>query len=203
MNRRYLMGLFATPLLVTQAQANEPFPVFESDANLLEYKYRKREVDYKSSEPAGTIVVDTKNKFLYYTLGNNRAIRYGIGVGREGALWAGAATIKRKAEWPTWRPTAEMLEIHENYKQWIDGMPGGPDNPLGARAMYLIQDDGTDQQFRIHGTPAPSTIGQAATSGCFRMLNFDVIDLYNRVSIGTRVVVPEKSSNKSIGLFNN
>ena len=201
------MGLLSVPLflqkLVPQAWADEPFPVFASDADLVEYKFRKREVDYPSSEPVGTIIVDTKNKLLYFILGNNRAIRYGIGVGREGALWAGAATIKRKAEWPTWHPTPEMLAIHENYKQWIDGMPGGPDNPLGARAMYLIQDDGSDQQFRIHGTPAPSTIGQATTSGCFRMLNIDVIDLYNRVDIGTRVVVPEKSSNKSIGLFGN
>ena len=106
-----------------------------------------------------------------------------------------------KAKWPTWTPTPEMLAIHENYKQWATGMPGGPDNPLGARAMYLIQADGTDQQFRIHGTPAPSTIGQASTSGCFRMLNIDVIDLYDRVNIGTRVVVPEKSANKSNSLF--
>jgi lipoprotein-anchoring transpeptidase ErfK/SrfK len=205
MTRRHLLKIavtipfaaFTSPTL----RAEEPFSVFASDAEQVEYKYRKREVDYKTNEPAGTIVVDTKHKFLYFTLPNNRAIRYGIGVGREGALWAGEATVKRKAKWPKWTPTPEMLAIHENYKQWQDGMPGGPDNPLGARAMYLIQDDGSDQSFRIHGTPAPNTIGQATTSGCFRMLNVDVIDLYDRVEIGTHVVVPEKNTNKSTGLF--
>ncbi len=191
-----LLNLVSAPL-----RAEEPFTVFASDAEQVEYKYRKREVDYETSELVGTIVVDTKHKYLYFTLGNNRAIRYGIGVGREGALWAGGATVKRKAKWPKWTPTPEMLAIHENYKQWIDGMPGGPDNPLGARAMYLIQDGGIDQSFRIHGTPAPQTIGQATTSGCFRMLNIDVIDLYERVEIGTRVVVPEKSANKGQSLF--
>ena len=205
LNRRRMLsllgGLLPLPMLMKKAIAEEPFPVFASDSDQVEYKFRKREVDYQTSEPSGTVVVDTKHKYLYFTLGNNRAIRYGIGVGREGALWAGGATIRRKAEWPTWHPTPEMLAIHDNYKQWINGMPGGPDNPLGARAMYLIQDGGIDQQFRIHGTPAPLTIGQATTSGCFRMLNTDVIDLYNRVAIGTRVVVPEKSTNKSIGLF--
>jgi lipoprotein-anchoring transpeptidase ErfK/SrfK len=205
MKRRQLFKLAASipfvNMVSTPSRAAEPFTVFASDAEQVEYKYRKREVDYQTTEPAGSIVVDTKHKYLYFTLGNNRAMRYGIGVGREGALWAGGATVKRKAKWPTWTPTPEMLAIHENYKQWINGMPGGPDNPLGARAMYLIQDSGIDQSFRIHGTPAPKTIGQAATSGCFRMLNIDVIDLYDRVEIGTRVVVPEKGANKSQSLF--
>jgi lipoprotein-anchoring transpeptidase ErfK/SrfK len=205
MKRRHFLQIAASVPLMNfgsaPARAEEPFSVFASDSDQVEYKYRKREVHYETAEPASTIVVDTKHKYLYFTLGNNRAIRYGIGVGREGALWAGGATVKRKAKWPKWTPTLEMLAIHENYKQWIDGMPGGPDNPLGARAMYLIQDGGIDQSFRIHGTPAPSTIGQATTSGCFRMLNIDVIDLYDRVEIGTRVVVPEKSANKSQSLF--
>jgi lipoprotein-anchoring transpeptidase ErfK/SrfK len=205
MKRRHILKFAATlpftNFVSTSAWSEEPFTVFASDADQVEYKYRKREVDYPSTEPVGTIVVDTKHKYLYFTLANNRAIRFGIGVGREGALWAGGATIKRKAKWPKWTPTPEMLAIHENYKQWKDGMPGGLDNPLGARAMYLVQDDGSDQSFRIHGTPAPSTIGQSTTSGCFRMLNIDVIDLYERVEIGTRVVVPEKSMNKSVGLF--
>ncbi len=205
MKRRHILKFAAalpfTNFVSTSVQAEEPFAVFASDSDQVEYKYRKREVDYLSTEQQGTIIVDTKHKYLYFTLANNRAIRFGIGVGREGALWAGGATIKRKAKWPKWTPTPEMLAIHENYLQWKDGMPGGPDNPLGARAMYLIQDDGSDQSFRIHGTPAPSTIGQATTSGCFRMLNIDVIDLYDRVEIGTRVMVPEKSTNKSAGLF--
>jgi lipoprotein-anchoring transpeptidase ErfK/SrfK len=205
MKRRHFLKIAASipagSFLSTSSHAEEPFSVFASDADQVEYKYRKREVGYETAEPAGTIVVDTKHKYLYFTMGNNRAMRYGIGVGREGALWAGGATVRRKAKWPKWTPTPEMLAIHENYKQWIDGMPGGPDNPLGARAMYLIQDGGIDQSFRIHGTPAPSTIGQATTSGCFRMLNIDVIDLYDRVEIGTRVVVPEKSANKGQTLF--
>jgi lipoprotein-anchoring transpeptidase ErfK/SrfK len=182
-------------------RAEEPFPVFASDADQVEYRFRKREVAYTSDDPAGTIVVDTKNKYLFFILGGGRAIRYGIGVGREGALWAGNAKVTRKAEWPKWTPTPEMLAIHENYKKWADGMPGGSDNPLGARALYLVQDGNIDQSFRIHGTPTPSTIGQSSTSGCFRMLNIDVIDLYNRVPVGTRVVVPQKSANKTQTIF--
>jgi lipoprotein-anchoring transpeptidase ErfK/SrfK len=146
------------------------------------------------------VVVDTQKYFLYLVQPQGRAIRYGIGVGRTGTRWSGVAEVARKAPWPTWTPTADMLARHANYAQWKGGMPGGPDNPLGARAIYLLN-DGKDNQFRIHGTPVPTTIGQATTSGCFRMLNVDVIDLYDRVEVGTRVVVLPRVASKRTSLF--
>ena len=201
-NRRKFIGGFAVGLLATArlASANEPFPVFKSEPEQLEYRLRRREVDFKTDEPPGTIVVDTQRFYLYFVLPEGRAVRYGIGIGRRGARWTGEAVIGRMAKWPTWTPTGEMLERHENYAQWKNGMPGGPDNPLGARAMYLLN-DGKDNQFRIHSTPVPKTIGQATTSGCFRMLNVDVIDLYNRVKVGTRVVVLKRDPSKRTSLF--
>lgn len=204
MNRRKLLASFGggvfTVVLPQMVFAEEPFPVFKSEPEQLEFKFRKREVDFKTDEQPGTIIVDTQKFFLYFVLPSNRAIRYGIGIGRKGARWTGEAKIGRMAKWPTWTPTGEMLERHENYAQWKDGMPGGPDNPLGARAMYLLN-DGKDNQYRIHGTPVPNTIGQATTSGCFRMLNVDVIDLYNRVKVGTRVVVMKRDPSKRTSLF--
>jgi lipoprotein-anchoring transpeptidase ErfK/SrfK len=200
-NRRsVLAGLVTFIASPVKVWAEEPFPVFTSEPEQLEYKFRKREVDFKTEEPPGTIVVDTQRFHLYFVLPGNRAIRYGIGVGRAGARWTGEAKIARKAKWPTWTPTSDMLERHVNYAEWKNGMPGGPDNPLGARAMYLLN-DGKDNQFRIHGTPVPTTIGQATTSGCFRMLNVDVIDLYNRVQVGTRVVVMKRDPSKRTSLF--
>jgi lipoprotein-anchoring transpeptidase ErfK/SrfK len=203
-NRRKLLANIGSAVIITAlpqfAFAEEPFPVFKSEPEQLEYKFRKREIAFKTEEPAGTIIVDTQKFFLYYVLPEGRAIRYGIGVGRKGARWTGEAKISRMAKWPTWTPTGEMLERHVNYAQWKDGMPGGQDNPLGARAMYLLN-DGKDNHFRIHGTPLPTTIGQATTSGCFRMLNVDVIDLYNRVQVGTRVVVMKRDPSKRTSLF--
>lgn len=193
LGRRQFLGGFAalaaTSMLRTAAQAAEPFKVWASDRNLIPYKYHKQEVAFKTSEPAGTIVVNTKKFWLYYVLGNGRAIRYGIGVGKAGSRWSGTATIARKAKWPKWTPTEEMMQLIPLYRRYKDGMPGGTDNPLGARAMYLLNEGGVDNLIRIHGTPGPRTIGRATTSGCFRMLNIDVVDLYDRVQIGTRVVV--------------
>lgn len=201
LNRRSILaGLAACVASIPAVRAEEPFPVFKSEPQQLPYKFRKRQIDFITSEQPGTIVVDTQRFFLYFVLPDNRAIRYGIGVGRAGARWTGEAKISRKTKWPTWTPTGEMLERHVNYAQWKDGMPGGPDNPLGARAMYLLN-DGKDNQFRIHGTPVPTTIGQATTSGCFRMLNVDVIDLYDRVNVGTRVVVMKRDPSKRTSLF--
>jgi lipoprotein-anchoring transpeptidase ErfK/SrfK len=200
-NRRsVLAGLVTFVASPAAVWAEEPFPVFKSDPEQIPYKFRKREVAFKTAEPPGTIVVDSQRFFLYLVLPGNQAIRYGIGVGRRGARWTGEAKIARKAKWPMWTPTGEMLERHVNYAQWKEGMPGGPDNPLGARAMYLLN-DGKDNQFRIHGTPLPTTIGQATTSGCFRMLNVDVIDLYDRVDVGTRVVVMKRDPSKRTSLF--
>jgi lipoprotein-anchoring transpeptidase ErfK/SrfK len=142
---------------------------------------QRQVVSYSGTEPAGTIIVDPAHTFLYLTLGDGKAMRYGIGVGREGFEWSGTETIVRKAEWPDWIPPAEMVARQPYLPRWIGG---GPGNPLGARALYLGHTD-----YRIHGTNDPSSIGKHMSSGCIRLLNEDVIDLYNRVNIGTRVVV--------------
>ncbi len=147
----------------------------------LERKFKRQEVDYYSSEKPGTIVISTRKKFLFYILGNNRAIRYGIGVGRWGFRWNGTEKITRKAAWPDWRPPAEMLQREPDLPKI---MPGGPDNPLGARALYLGH-----TLYRIHGTAQPWTIGTAVSSGCIRLTNENIIDLYKRASVGAKVVV--------------
>jgi lipoprotein-anchoring transpeptidase ErfK/SrfK len=142
---------------------------------------RRLVVAYPTTEPPGTIVIDTPHTYLYLVLGGGKAMRYGIGVGREGFTWAGVQTISRKQEWPDWIPPAEMLHRQPYLPRF---MAGGPGNPLGARAMYL-----GNTVYRIHGTNAPSTIGHQVSSGCIRMLNEDVTDLYARVNVGTKVVV--------------
>jgi lipoprotein-anchoring transpeptidase ErfK/SrfK len=142
---------------------------------------RRQEVFYPTTEPVGTIVIDTPNTYLYFVLGHDKAIRYGIGVGREGFTWSGREKITRKAEWPDWNPPKEMIERQPYLPRF---MAGGESNPLGARAMYL---GGT--VYRIHGTNQPSTIGSFVSSGCIRLVNADVEDLYSRVQVGTRVVV--------------
>ena len=153
----------------------------DEEATEMSPRFRRQVVDYPTREAPGTIVIDTPNTFLYYVLGNGKAIRYGIGVGREGFTWAGVKPIERKAEWPDWYPPAEMIERQPYLPRM---MSGGPGNPLGARAMYL---GGT--VYRIHGTNQPATIGKHVSSGCIRMLNEDVTDLYERAKVGTKVVV--------------
>ena len=144
---------------------------------------------YATTEAAGTVVVDTPARRLYYVLGEGRAMRYGVGVGRNGYALAGTAYIGRKAEWPTWTPTANMLRRDpEKNMKYAGGLPGGINNPLGARAIYLYR-GGNDTMFRLHGTNQPWSIGEAMSSGCVRMMNHDVIDLYERVKVGGRVVV--------------
>jgi lipoprotein-anchoring transpeptidase ErfK/SrfK len=142
---------------------------------------RRQEVNFPTKEPAGTIIVDTPHTYLYYVLGNNRAIRYGVRVGRDGFTWTGVQKITRKAEWPDWHPPPEMIDRQPYLPRF---MAGGPGNPLGARAMYL-----GSTVYRIHGTNQPSTIGKFVSSGCIGMLNEDVSDLFDRVKVGTRVVV--------------
>jgi lipoprotein-anchoring transpeptidase ErfK/SrfK len=142
---------------------------------------RRQEVAFPTKEPAGTLVVDTPNTYLYYVLGGGRAIRYGVRVGRDGFTWTGVQKISRKAEWPDWHPPTEMIERQPYLPRF---MAGGPGNPLGARAMYLGH-----TVYRIHGTNQPSTIGKFVSSGCIGMLNEDVSDLFERVKVGTRVVV--------------
>jgi lipoprotein-anchoring transpeptidase ErfK/SrfK len=144
-------------------------------------EYLRREVDYSGSERPGTIVIDTPNKFLFLVLPHGRAIRYGVGVGRPGFEWSGVKTITRKAEWPDWTPPPQMLLRRPDLPSH---MGGGPDNPLGARALYL-----GSSMYRIHGTNDPATIGQNVSSGCIRMMNEDVIDLYDRVRVGVMVIV--------------
>ena len=143
--------------------------------------YRRQVVDYDGGQSAGTIVIDTPNKFLYLVEGDGKAMRYGIGVGRPGFEWAGVKSITRKAEWPGWTPPSEMLKRRPDLPRHMEG---GPANPLGARAMYL-----GSSLYRIHGTNEPETIGHNVSSGCIRLTNEDVIDLYGRVSVGAKVIV--------------
>lgn len=152
-------------------------------------KYNRRNVRIKTSHPVGTIIINTDQKFLYHVTGKNKATRYGVGVGREGFAWSGDATIKRKAEWPTWTPPAEM-RAREAKKGIILPITqkGGIDNPLGARALYLYQGN-RDTLYRIHGTNQPWSIGLNLSSGCIRMLNKDVEHLYEKVKLGSKVVV--------------
>jgi lipoprotein-anchoring transpeptidase ErfK/SrfK len=142
---------------------------------------QRQVVEYPTRFAAGTVIIDTANTRLYYVLGDGKAIRYGIGVGREGFTWSGAQAVTRKAEWPDWTPPPEMILRQPYLPRW---MAGGESNPLGARAIYL-----GNTVYRIHGTNMPATIGQKVSSGCIRMLNADVIDLYARVDIGSRIVV--------------
>jgi lipoprotein-anchoring transpeptidase ErfK/SrfK len=151
-----------------------------SDASLPD-EFKKQLVLYRSEQPPGTIIIDTQERHLYLIQDETHAIRYGIGVGRDGFTWQGLLQISRKAEWPDWHPPPEMIERQPYLPRF---MAGGPGNPLGARAMYL-----GNTVYRIHGTNAPETIGQAVSSGCFRLVNDDVMDLYDRVQVGTHVIV--------------
>jgi lipoprotein-anchoring transpeptidase ErfK/SrfK len=153
----------------------------QDDAGELRGELRRQIVDYRTSEAPGTIIIDTPNTYLYLVLPGGKAMRYGIGVGREGFTWSGVKTIERKAEWPDWTPPPQMIQRQPYLPRFV---AGGPSNPLGARAMYL-----SDSVYRIHGTNAPETIGGFVSSGCIRLLNEDVIDLYNRVHVGAKVVV--------------
>jgi lipoprotein-anchoring transpeptidase ErfK/SrfK len=158
----------------------------EEDGSAIPQRLRRATVSFETREAPGTIIIDTGNTYLYYVLGQGRAIRYGVGVGREGFTWSGVQTISRKAEWPDWHPPAEMIARQPYLPRF---MAGGPGNPLGARAMYL-----GSSQYRIHGTNNPSTIGKFVSSGCIRLTNEDVTDLFNRVDVGTRVVVLPKNA---------
>lgn len=149
-------------------------------------KWHRQVVKFKSSEPPGTIVVDTRNHFLYVIMENRTAIRYGVGVGKEGFKWYGRSNVDRKALWPRWTPPAEMRKRHPELPEYVEG--GSPKNPLGPRAMYLHR-DGADTGYRFHGTIAPWSIGTDASSGCIRMFNEDAIDLYQRCPVGTAVQV--------------
>jgi lipoprotein-anchoring transpeptidase ErfK/SrfK len=158
-----------------------PPPRDEGTVAEMPARLKRQIVSYATREAPGTIIIDTPNTYLYYVLGGGQAIRYGIGVGRDGFTWSGTQSISKKAEWPNWTPPAEMIARQPYLPRF---MAGGPGNPLGARAMYL---GGT--VYRIHGTNAPGTIGTHVSSGCIRLTNEDVSDLYSRVNVGTRVIV--------------
>lgn len=172
----------------------DKFPIRAINLSRINPSFLRAQVPYATREPAGTIVVDPRRHYLYLVNGDGTAMRYGVGVGRQGFAWKGSATINSKQEWPDWYPPKEMLErqpeLMKSMKELRSGigMPGGPRNPLGARAMYLWQNN-KDTLFRIHGTTEPWTIGTNASSGCIRMINQDAIDLYNRVTVGAKVVV--------------
>jgi lipoprotein-anchoring transpeptidase ErfK/SrfK len=158
----------------------------------MDKKFHRQIVSYSTTEKPGTIVVNTRERFLYYILPNGKAVRYGIGVGKQGFAWSGTAYVAWKQEWPTWHPPKEMAVRRPDVAKYVeDGMGPGLSNPLGARAMYLFNEKGQDTLFRLHGTPEWASIGTAASSGCIRLMNQDIIDLYSRVRPGrnTKVVV--------------
>jgi lipoprotein-anchoring transpeptidase ErfK/SrfK len=163
------------------ALPNAPYGEERGIGRIMDPKYRRQTVDYDGPHGAGTIVIDTPAKFLYLVQPGGKALRYGIGVGRPGFQWAGVKSVSLKREWPDWRPPPEMLKRRPDLPRH---MAGGPGNPLGARALYL-----GSSLYRVHGTNEPHTIGQAVSSGCIRMLNEDVIELYNRVKVGAKVIV--------------
>ncbi|WP_455476436.1 L,D-transpeptidase [Bartonella sp. B17] len=176
---------------------NEPYSLPAVDLSTIEPKFWRQEVIYYTPYPSGTLVVDTQKRFLYLIGENGKALRYGIGVGKEGLEFEGEGIIRRKRHWPSWVPTqAMMIREPERYGHLGKGMPPGPDNPLGARALYLYK-NGQDTLFRIHGSHEAWSIGHAVSSGCIRLLNQDVIDLYDRVPIGARVVVLRSQENIS------
>jgi lipoprotein-anchoring transpeptidase ErfK/SrfK len=169
----------------SQGYTSEQPQAADEDAALPD-RLRRQIVSFDRNEPAGTIVIDTANTYLYYVLGNGRAMRYGVGVGREGFTWSGVQSVTRKAEWPDWHPPAEMIARQPYLPRFV---AGGPGNPLGARAMYL-----GSSEYRIHGTNDPTTIGKFVSSGCIRLTNEDVSDLFSRVTVGTKVVVLPKNA---------
>jgi lipoprotein-anchoring transpeptidase ErfK/SrfK len=177
-----LFPLFLTPPVQAAPQLQAP-PQADEDGVAIEMpaRLKRQVVNYATREAPGTIIIDTPNTYLYLVLGNGHAVRYGIGVGRDGFTWAGTQSITKKAEWPDWTPPPEMIARQPYLPRQ---MAGGPGNPLGARAMYL---GGTI--YRIHGTNAPGTIGTRVSSGCIRLTNEDVADLYSRVNVGTKVIV--------------
>jgi lipoprotein-anchoring transpeptidase ErfK/SrfK len=168
---------------------DEQFPLPATDLSEVDPRFLRQEVDFPASHPVGSIVVDPGERYLYYVQSRGRAIRYGVGVGRAGYQFKGSATVGRKAVWPRWTPTPNMIADNpEKNGPWAGGMEPGLDNPLGARALYLYA-GGRDTMYRIHGTNEPSSIGENVSSGCVRMFNQDVIDLHDRAPIGAQVVV--------------
>ena len=170
----------------TMDVGDEPGRVSTEEVSITEGPFARQMVLFRSNEPPGTVIIQSAERFLYVVQGNGRALRYGIGVGREGFQWSGQVQVSRKAEWPDWRPPPEMLQRQPYLPRF---MAGGPGNPMGARALYL-----GSTVFRVHGTNQPETIGEAISSGCFRLANGDIADLYERVPLGTKVIIRHKAT---------
>jgi lipoprotein-anchoring transpeptidase ErfK/SrfK len=192
LSRRTLLATSLAASLPISASAEglygDDFPVNMKENLDVEYPLRMRELDFQTAEPVGTIVVDQQHRFLYHVLGGGRAVRYGVSVGKTAKAWVGEVIIARMAEWPVWTPAPYHLEALPSLAKWKDGMPGGPDNPMGARAMYLYKGN-VDTINRIHGGAKPDQLGNRKTAGCVAMLNMDIVHLYSQVQVGTRVVM--------------
>jgi lipoprotein-anchoring transpeptidase ErfK/SrfK len=184
----FSIGSGADPSSMYGTYAGERFPVPAIPYQEIDPRFYRQIVSYANNEKPGTIIVDPSRHFLYHTRNASTAVRYGVGVGRQGFAWSGVAHIQRKAEWPSWTPPEEMQLRDREAAKWGDGMPGGLNNPLGARAMYLYQGE-RDTEYRLHGTIEPLSIGKSMSSGCIRLLNQDVINLYSQTPIGTKVIV--------------
>ena len=176
------------PALLPPAESPIDFPVPHVSPSIIPSRYTAQMVEFSGEEERGSLVVDPEHHFLYHVFAYGQARRYGVGVGRAGFAWAGNAVIGMKRRWPRWVPPRQMVDRDPNARRWVNGQPGGPSNPLGARALYLFA-DGRDTLYRIHGTNEPRSIGKAVSSGCIRMLNEDVAELFDAVQIGTKVVV--------------
>ena len=184
-------ALLAAPLstaALAQSSDDDPYPLPPFNYSKIPEAFRPTVVAYTGRQWPGTVIVDTPARQIYLVLQGGQAMRWGCAVGKDGFRWAGLADIGRKVMWPRWTPPKEMIARSPEKAKWANGMPGGPDNPLGARALYLYQ-NGNDTLYRIHGTTDPMSIGHNASSGCIRMINQDVVELYRRVPIGSRVVV--------------
>ena len=176
------------PSLFPPPESPTDFPIEPADLDKIPEKFHRQVVSYEGLETPGTIIVDPAQRFLFLVLENGSALRYGVGVGRQGFAWSGEAVVQMKRRWPRWIPPEEMTYRDAKAAEWSNGMPGGPSNPLGARALYLFA-NGVDTLYRIHGTNEPHSIGKAMSSGCIRMLNEDVADLFDRVPKGAKVIV--------------
>ena len=187
------------PRVSYAALPDERFPIPAIDPGEIPERFHRRRIAYRGPEAPGTIIIDTSRFFLFFTEPGGTAMRYGVGLGRQGFEWSGRGDIRRTAEWPRWHPPEEMIDrqpelekyrttFNEMTREWIGGMDPGLQNPLGARALYIYQGE-VDTLYRIHGTPEYKTIGRAVSSGCVRMINHDVIDLYSRVPIGAPILV--------------
>ena len=190
-------GDYRDPSLFPPPESEIDYPIEPADLKKVPKQFRRQIVRYTGSEWPGTVIVDPQARHLYLVLEGGQAIRYGVGVGRAGFEWAGRAQIGMKRRWPRWLPPIEMVARDKNAAKWANGQPGGPKNPLGARALYLYA-NGADTLYRIHGTNDPSSIGKAMSSGCIRMLNEDAADLYRRVLVGSQVIVLGAESPASV-----